>query len=98
MKLIYISSSNIEGDGIFTMENLKENDIIGVSHVIYDNIWYSVNPLGAYYNHSFDPNCRVETKDNVNLVLAKRDILVDEELIVDYTKQIYLEQPQEYWK
>ena len=98
MKLVYISSSNIEGNGIFAMENFKEKDIIGVSHVIYDDIWYAVYPLCVYYNHSINSNCRVETKDNVNLVLAKRDIFVDEELTVDYSKQLYLEQPKGYWK
>ena len=97
MKLVYVSPSNIEGSGIFAMENFKEKDIIGVSHALYDDIWYTVYPLGVYYNHSFNPNCRVETKDNINLFLAKRDIIVDEELTIDYTKQLYLEQPEEYW-
>ena len=98
MKNIYVGNSNIHGQGVFSTDDLKEGDIVGVSHVTYDRVWYQVFPIGIFYNHSLEPNCMVTTDDNVNLVVANRDIEKDEELTVDYTKQPYLEQPKEDWK
>ena len=97
MKNIYIGTSKIHGRGLFTAENLNEGDIIGVSHVSYDRVWYQVLPIGIFYNHSLEPNCIVTTDNNVNLVVTNRDIDKDEELTVDYTKQLHLEQPKEDW-
>ena len=37
------------------------------------------------------------TDDNVNLVVANRDIEKNEELTVDYTKQLHLEQLRGDW-
>ena len=97
MKNIYVGNSNIHGKGLFTVDRLKEGDVVGVSHVSYDRVWYQVFPIGIFYNHSIKPNCIVRTDDNVNLVVANRDIEKDEELTVDYTKQLHLEQPKEDW-
>ena len=97
MKNIYIAKSNIHGQGVFSTGSLKEGDIVGVSHVTYDRVWYQVFPIGIFYNHSITPNCIVTTDDNVNLVVTNRDIEKDEELTVDYTKQLHLEQPKEDW-
>ena len=97
MKNIYVGNSNIHDRGIFTTDGLKEGDVIGVSHVSYDRVWYQVFPIGIFYNHSLEPNCIVTTDNNVNLVVANRDIDKDEELTVDYTKQLHLEQPKEDW-
>ena len=97
MKNIHIAKSVIHGRGLFTTNDLNEGDIIGVSHVVYDNIWYQVGPIGLFYNHSSDPNCIVKTEDNINLLVTNKDIYKDEELTVDYTKQLYLEQPTGEW-
>ena len=97
MKNIYVGNSNIHGRGIFTTDELKERDIVGVSHVSYDRVWYQVFPIGIFYNHSIKPNCIIRADGNVNLVVANGDIEKDEELTVDYTKQLHLEQPKEDW-
>ena len=82
--------------------NLKGGDTIGVSHAyynesphLYDGFWYMTTH--GYYNHSENPNCIVETKDNINLIIAKVDIMRGEELTVDYREQPELEQPEEDW-
>jgi len=97
MKAIYVGVSEIHGRGVFTTENLSEDDVVGVSHVSYKRVWYQVFPIGIFYNHSLEPNCIVKIEDNVNLLVANRDIEKDEELTVDYTKQLHLEQPKEDW-
>ena len=97
MRSVYIEKSVIHGRGLFTAEDLRGGDIVGVSHVVYNNIWYQVVPIGLFYNHSSDPNCIVKTEGDINLLVTNKDIYKDEELTVDYTKQLYLEQPTGDW-
>ena len=97
MGRVYISNSLIHGRGVFTTDALKEGDIIGVSHVTYNRDWYQVVPIGLFYNHSSKPNCIIKTEDDINLLVTIQDIDKDEELTVDYTKQLYLEQPVGDW-
>ena len=92
---VYHNKSHIHGIGVFTSMNLKVGDVVGVSHAYYDGFWYMTTH--GYYNHSENPNCIVETKDNINLIIADRDIKKGEELSADYRKQLYLEQPGEDW-
>ena len=92
---VYHHKSHIHGIGVFTPMNLKRGDTIGVSHAYYDGFWYMTTH--GYYNHSESPNCIIETRDNINLIIAKVDIMRGEELIVDYREQSYLEQPREDW-
>ena len=99
MKPIYTAKSDVNGNGLFTVEDIEEGEIIGVSHVCYKNYWYSVNPIGIYYNHSLNPNCIIRYEGNLNLLVAKINISAWEELLVDYTKQSHehFEQPKEDW-
>ena len=92
---VYHHKSHIHGIGVFTPMNLKVGDVIGVSHAyynesshLYDGFWYMTTH--GYYNHSESPNCIVETRDNINLIIADDYIKADEELTVDYRKQPYL--------
>ena len=93
---VYHSNSDIHGIGVFTPINLKKGDIIGVSHAYYGGYWYMTTH--GYYNHSKNPNCIIETKDNINIIIVNKDIEGGEELTADYTKQPYLEQPEKDWK
>ena len=93
---VYHHKSHIHGIGVFTPMNLKRGDTIGISHAHYDGFWYMTTH--GYYNHSESPNCIVETRDNINLIIADDYINADKELTVDYRKQPYLEQPKEGWR
>ena len=92
---VYHSKSHIHGIGVFTPVNLKRGDTIGVSHVYYEGFWYITTH--GYYNHSESPNCIVEMRDNINLIIANVDIMRGEEITVDYREQSYLEQPKGDW-
>jgi len=92
---VYHHKSHIHGVGVFTPMNLKVGDVIGVSHAYYDGFWYMTTH--GYYNHSENPNCIVETNDNINLIIAKVGIMRGEEITVDYREQPFLEQPEEDW-
>ena len=93
---VYHWNSNIHGIGVFSKEDFKKGQIIGVSHAEYEGIWYMTTH--GYYNHSKNPNCIIENKDNLKLLIAGRDIISSEELTADYTKQPDLEQPGKDWK
>ena len=93
---VYHTKSNIHGVGVFINEDIEKGQIIGVSHVEYEGIWYMTTH--GYYNHSKNPNCIIETKDNINLIIADKDIKRGEELTADYTTQPNLEQPEKDWK
>jgi hypothetical protein len=93
---VYHTKSHIHGIGVFTPVSLKRGDVIGVSHAYYDGDWYMTTH--GYYNHSESPNCIIETRDNINLIIAFVDINAGEELTADYRLQSYLEQPKEGWK
>jgi len=92
---VYHNKSHIHGIGVFTPVNLKGGDTIGVSHAYYDGFWYMTTH--GYYNHSESPNCVIGTRDNINLIIAKVDIMKGEEITVDYREQPELEQPKEDW-
>ena len=92
---VYHHKSHIHGVGVFTPMNLKIGDVIGVSHAYYDGFWYMTTH--GYYNHSENSNCIIETRDNINLIIAKVDIMRGEEITVDYREQPYLEQPTGDW-
>ena len=92
---VYHHKSHIHGIGVFTPMNLKRGDTVGVSHAHYGGFWYMTTH--GYYNHSENPNCVVETRDNINLIIANVDIIRGEELTVDYREQPYLEQPNKDW-
>ena len=92
---VYHHKSHIHGIGVFTPMNLKRGDTIGISHAHYDGFWYMTTH--GYYNHSESPNCVIETRDNINLIIAKVNVMRGEEITVDYREQPYLEQPEEDW-
>ena len=55
-----IKQSTIEGLGLFTTDQIKQGDDLGMTHVFdprfHDN--YLRLPLGAFVNHHEIPNCK----------------------------------------
>ena len=93
---VYHSNSNVHGVGVFTPMDISKEGFVGVGHVFYKGFWYMTTH--GYYNHSESSNCIIETRDNINLIIAKVDIIRGEELTADYRDQPYLEQPKDDWK
>tara|TARA_B100001029_G_scaffold151257_1_gene133674 strand:- start:124 stop:591 length:468 start_codon:yes stop_codon:yes gene_type:complete len=56
-KQLTIKNSPIEGLGLFTLEEIKVNSFIGVTHIRDEQFEnkYIRTPLGGFYNHSNDP-------------------------------------------
>lgn len=89
----HIANSKIAGKGTFASEDLKKDTIIGTGFIRHSNTGnpdkdFKRTSLGAYTNHSNNPNCNLDkssknNKDYYKLV-AKRNIRRGEELSVDY--------------
>tara|TARA_R100000306_G_C4341773_1_gene125606 strand:- start:416 stop:736 length:321 start_codon:yes stop_codon:yes gene_type:complete len=92
-KNLKLGKSDIHGYGLFADKGIKKGTTLGISHVahdLFDNGWIRT-PLGGFYNHSNTPNCHLENKHlnkndtHVKILVALKDIKVDEELTCFYT-------------
>jgi len=88
-KNVTIRGSGIHGLGLFATTEIPGDCSLGVSHIkneSYSEGWIRT-PLGGFYNHSDDPNCRKLTSacgEFMELVTL-RPIWPGEELTVAYT-------------
>lgn len=96
---VTIGQSLIEGLGLFAAQEIPANTNIGMTH-IYDERFpdsYIRLPLGGFFNHSSEPNCKVVHEDfpyrHINLITLK-DIKVGEELTAFYTLYVPEELPK----
>jgi SET domain-containing protein len=117
----YIDNSKIHGKGLFALEIIKSNEILGyldgqiISWEIYDEFIHTIKKLNneefdnfvfydewnalpnekvmirlfrtkyAFINHSRTPN--IQIKYNPLRIVALKDILKGEELLIDYRKE-----------
>ena len=89
-----IKQSTIEGLGLFTTDQIKQGDDLGMTHVFdprfHDN--YLRLPLGAFLNHHEIPNCKaVFCEEDEKLgkvkhirIVALNDIEKGSEITVKY--------------
>ena len=96
---VTIGQSLIEGLGLFATANIPANTNIGMTH-IYDERFpdsYIRLPLGGFFNHSSEPNCKIQHEDfpyqHINLITIK-DIKAGEELTAYYTLYVPEELPK----
>ena len=56
---ITVGPSNIEGTGLLTTKRIKADVVLGIVHIANKNFphGYIRTALGAFYNHSDNPNC-----------------------------------------
>ena len=55
---LIIKKSPIEGLGLYSTKDIKDNTFIGVTHIFDEKFEnnYIRTPLGGFYNHSNEPN------------------------------------------
>lgn len=88
-----IKPSNIEGLGLFAVDNIDANFRMGVTHVKDTRFagGYIRTPLGGFFNHSENPNCRVihgtEEGGDADFIFVEtiREIKAGEEITARYT-------------
>ena len=85
---LYVSNSDIAGQGLFTNRKLEVGTELGLSHkMIDDNLIRT--PLGGFINHSDDPNCRNVAgfwhQLPVKYLMTVKPIKAGEELTAQYS-------------
>ena len=85
---VTIKDSGIHGLGLFATKNIPQGKTIGQIHFFVDG-QPTRTPLGAFGNHSDNPNCEKFWDSLVDgagwYIRAKRDIKIGEELTWIYT-------------
>ena len=85
---LYVSNSDIAGQGLFTNRKLEVGTELGLSHkMIDDNLIRT--PLGGFINHSEEPNCYINTDSEERTLYSVRPIRSGEELTVYYRFESY---------
>jgi len=85
---LYVSNSDIAGQGLFTNRKLEVGTELGLSHkMIDDNLIRT--PLGGFINHSEEPNCYINTDSDERTLYSVRPIKSGEELTVYYRFESY---------
>ena len=88
---ITVGPSNIEGTGLLTTKRIKADVVLGIVHIANKNFphGYIRTALGAFYNHSDNPNCITKNgywhQIPVKYLVTLRDIKAGEELTAKYT-------------
>ena len=88
---ITIKESLLQGLGLFATQNFNKNVVFGIVHIKNKNFphGYIRTALGAFYNHSNDPNCKNLAgfwhQIPVKYLVTTRSIKTGEELTAKYT-------------
>ena len=83
-KNLTIKISEIEGCGIFAVDDIKKQTNLGLSHLILDEEIIRT-PLGGFINHSDNPNCQKVETNNKFYLHTITDVKNVEELTLKYT-------------
>ncbi len=83
---LYIGESQIEGQGLLAKKDLLPNQVLGITHVQDDRFenGYIRTPLGAFFNHSNDPNCQAYKEEDFIMFRTIKEIKAGEELTAFY--------------
>tara|TARA_R110001583_G_C5593885_1_gene403974 strand:+ start:115 stop:420 length:306 start_codon:yes stop_codon:yes gene_type:complete len=81
-----IKSSEIEGLGLYAIEDIESGVILGVSHIEDDRFdnGYIRTPLGGFVNHRTDSNSRIAYEDDIGRLVTTQKINKGEEITTTY--------------
>ena len=94
--MFQFKESPIHGEGVFATQNIPANKRLFQTHALDDDVWINIKP-NCMYNHSKNANCESITEGGYKLLVCTVEIQTGEELLIDFTKDKDLEQPQEGW-
>ena len=80
---LYVSNSDIAGQGLFTNRKLEVGTELGLSHKMIDDN-HIRTPLGGFINHSEEPNVQKYQIGNDYFIKVIKDIDVGEEITLKY--------------
>jgi len=81
-----IKSSEIEGLGLYAIEDIESGVILGVSHIEDDRFdnGYIRTPLGGFVNHRTTSNSRIAYEDDIGRLVTTQKIQKGEEITTTY--------------
>ena len=86
-----IKESDVQGLGLFATKDFEAEVVLGIVHILDKNFPHGAirTALGAFYNHSDDPNCKNITgfwhQKPVRYLITTRKIQAGEELTATYS-------------
>ena len=86
-----IKESELQGLGLFATKDFEDDVVLGIVHIKNKNFphGYIRTALGAFYNHSDNPNCKNSSgfwhQLPVKYLVTTRPIKAGEELTANYT-------------
>jgi hypothetical protein len=85
-KFLTIKYSGIHGLGLFTLEDIPSDTVLGITHVKDERFedGYIRTPLGGFYNHSSNPNCESIELSGLKKLRALCDIPAGHEITSKY--------------
>ena len=103
---VEVSTSSIHGNGLFAKSDIKKDTLLHVVNVHKELVdhgnspcdWINLIPNNQYNHSKEKENCKIVTKGLTKGVITTKHIPSGQELLVDYTKDKDLEQPQSGWK
>ena len=99
-KICEVRESPIHGTGLFSLCDIEEGTPLFITHMKapeIEGVWINLNP-NCMYNHSKAANCISKTEGGRKFLVTKTGIKTGEEILVDYTEDLDLEQPQKNWE
>jgi len=99
-------TSEVHGNGLFAKSDIKKGISLHVTHVHKELVnytdssasWVNLIPNNQYNHSKENENCKIVTDCLTKGLVTIRDVCAGEELLVDYTKDYELEQPDDDWK
>ena len=95
---ITITKSGIDGLGVVATKTFKANIVLGIAHIVNKSFphGYIRTALGAFYNHSDEPNCQrsqIRVKPNFDKwsIMTLEDIEEGEELTFEHHPNVYFD-------
>ena len=84
---VTIKPSTVHGLGLFATQDIPAGTVLGTSHYFIKG-WDTVirTPLGGFYNHSENPNCKTDVNGDFDNLVVIKDISKGEELLAKYGK------------
>lgn len=93
-----LGPSKIQGHGLIARTKIPKGTCLGITHKVNENNqWEKMIPIGDY-NHSFKPNAIILNKEGYKELVTTEDLDIGDEIVVDYTRQKDLQQPDPLWE
>jgi len=91
-----IGNSDIHGKGAIATCNIEPGEMINVALYRGDGNYHTTR-FGSHINHSYSPNAITKDEGDKYVTYADKKINAGDEIVVDYTVNPELEQPDPNW-